>query len=224
MKTVLKISAIFISISLFLPIFVFAQSPSLPHQFFGTVKFADGVAIPNGRTVEAKINGAVVGSSITSGGNYGYSPNLLFALDNNGVNAGKTVDFYIGGIKTNETETFANGSSSQLNLTISTPTPTPISISTPTPTPASGGGSGSNNSLPSSTPGPTPTLIVTPALKIVLTEEQKKVDANKDNKIDVLDFNTLMANWGNTGSNLADFNGNGVVDVMDFNSLMINWS
>ena len=58
-----------------------------------------------------------------------------------------------------------------------------------------------------------------------LSATAQKVDANKDNKIDVLDFNTLMVNWGNTSvGNVADFNGDGKVDVFDFNLLMINWT
>jgi len=41
--------------------------------------------------------------------------------------------------------------------------------------------------------------------------------------IDVLDFNSLMVNWGNSGG-AGDFDGNGTVDVFDFNALMVNWS
>lgn len=204
----LKILALFISISLFLPVFVFAQTPSLPHQFFGTVKFSDGVAVPNGRTIEAKINGSVVGSSVTANGNYGYNPNLLFALDNDGVHAGKTVEFYVSGVKANETAVFANGNSSQENLTIPASLPT---TPTPSPTPTSGGGGGGVT---------TPTAPTSP-----LSAAAQKVDANKDNKIDVLDFNTLMVNWGKTtANNVADFNGDDKVDVFDFNLLMINWT
>jgi len=205
MKSALKILAPFFSIGLFLPVFAFAQTPSLPHQFFGTVKFTDGVAVPNGRTVEARINGSVVGSSVTASGNYGYNPNLLFALDNDGVNAGKTVEFYVSGVKANETAVFASGNSSQKNLTIPAPTPT-----TTTPTHSSGSGGGSS----------TPTTPTSP-----LSAAAQKVDANKDNKIDVLDFNSLMVNWGKTGTgNVADFDDNGKVDVFDFNLLMINWT
>jgi len=58
-----------------------------------------------------------------------------------------------------------------------------------------------------------------------LSAAAQKVDANKDGKIDVLDFNSLMINWGNTSSgNIADFNGDGKVDIFDFNMLMINWT
>ena len=190
---------------LMLPVFAFAQSPSLPHQFFGSVSYTNGAA-PSGLAVEAKINGSVVGSSVTSGGNYGYTPNLLFALDSQGVNAGETVEFFVNGIKANETAIFANGNSTQKNLTILASIPT---TPTPPPAPASPGGGGGGIITQTST----------------LSAEAQKVDANKDGKIDVLDFNTLMVNWGKTGANnVADFNGDGKVDVFDFNLLMINWT
>ena len=219
MKLALKILAPFISIGLFLPVFAFAQTPSMPHQFFGTVKFTDGVAVPNGRTVEAKINGSVVGSSVTASGNYGYNPNLLFALDNEGVNAGKTVEFYVSGIKANETAVFVNGNSSQKNLTIPASLPT---TPTPSPTPTTGGGGGGSTSGGGGGGGgvTTPSTPTSP-----LSAAAQKVDANKDGKIDILDFNTLMVNWNRTESgNIADFTGDGKVDIFDFNTLMINWT
>ncbi len=75
-----------------------------------------------------------------------------------------------------------------------------------------GGGGGGGITTPSTPTSP-------------LSAAAQKVDANKDNKIDVLDFNSLMVNWGKTGTgNVADFDGNGKVDVFDFNLLMINWT
>jgi len=212
MKSVLKILTPVLFMGFFLPGLAFAQSPSLPHQFFGSVNYTNGAA-PNGLVVEARIiNGsvvAVVGSSVTAGGNYGYNPNLLFALDNDGVHAGQTVEFYVNGIKANETKTFTNGESTNLNLTVPASLPTTTTLS---PTPSENTGSSGGVTTPS-----TPT---TP-----LSAAAQKVDANKDNKIDVLDFNTLMVNWGKTtANNVADFNGDGKVDVFDFNLLMINWT
>lgn len=50
-------------------------------------------------------------------------------------------------------------------------------------------------------------------------------DANSDSKVNVLDFVTLMADWGSTQSNdPADFNKDGKVDVQDFVILMANWT
>jgi hypothetical protein len=50
------------------------------------------------------------------------------------------------------------------------------------------------------------------------------VDTNGDGKVDVLDFVTLMAEWGKTGNNIADFNGDGKVDILDFVLLMASWT
>jgi len=53
----------------------------------------------------------------------------------------------------------------------------------------------------------------------------KAGDANNDSKVDIMDFNVLMINWGSTSANNpADFNKDGKVDILDFNLLMINWS
>ena len=70
------------------------------------------------------------------------------------------------------------------------------------PAPSGGGGGGGGGGTP------TPT-----------------VSQLNDNKIDVLDFNSLMVHWGETGtSNIADFNEDNKVDVFDFNYLMIYWT
>ncbi len=102
------------------------------------------------------------------------------------------------------------------NGVVVTPTPTP------TPTPNQGGGGGGGGSYYSSTPTPTPSVSPAPTS---LSAEAQKVDANHDGKIDILDFNILMINWGSTSTNNpADFNGDGKVDILDFNLLMIYWS
>lgn len=50
-------------------------------------------------------------------------------------------------------------------------------------------------------------------------------DINNDGKVDIFDFNLLMANWGDNPTNLAaDINGDDKVDILDFNLLMINWT
>ncbi|MEX0917519.1 MAG: dockerin type I domain-containing protein [Candidatus Paceibacterota bacterium] len=60
-----------------------------------------------------------------------------------------------------------------------------------------------------------------------LSPEAEEVDVNSDGKIDVLDFNQLLIDWGGSsgGSGLStDFNGDGTVDILDFNQLLINWT
>ncbi len=99
-----------------------------------------------------------------------------------------------------------------------TPTsPITIVIPTPTPTPSGGGGGGGGggNYIPPSTPTPTPSLAP-------LSPEAQAVDVFSDGKIDILDFNVLMGNWG--GSGTGDINHDGAVDILDFNMLMANWS
>jgi|GEM_PF-6394249 len=54
--------------------------------------------------------------------------------------------------------------------------------------------------------------------------EIQKTDANNDGRVDLLDFNILMVNWGAVGPNVADFNKDGIVDIFDFNLLMIYWT
>ena len=187
--------------ALIFPIAVFA-SPGIPHQFYGTVSFTSGDT-PDGLLVEAKIDNVSVGSTVTDGGRYGDS--VFYVTDPDGDRNGKTIKFYVSGIDSGETAIFVNGESTKLNLTV------PGTISEPEPTP-SPGGSTPTPTTPAPTPGP-------------LSEEAQKVDANNDNKIDILDFNTLMVNWGSTLSgNIADFNKDSKIDIFDFNLLMIHWT
>ena len=53
--------------------------------------------------------------------------------------------------------------------------------------------------------------------------DAKKADINSDNKVDVLDFNSVIVNWGSAGGS-GDLTGDGKVDILDFNFLMVNWS
>lgn len=55
--------------------------------------------------------------------------------------------------------------------------------------------------------------------------EKMKGDINKDNKINIFDFNDLIISWGDALTNLAaDLDNNGKVDIFDFNLLMVNWA
>ena len=91
-----------------------------------------------------------------------------------------------------------------------------INIPATTSTSSGGGGGGGGGGYSGS---------VTTTSSVTLSAAAQKVDANKDNKVDVLDFVSLMANWGKTGSSIvADFNGDSKVDVFDFVLLMVNWT
>ena len=188
-------------------------APGIPHQFYGTVNFSNGPA-PDGLTVEAKIStGAVVGVSTTKDGKYGYSPNLFFVTDANDgtprdMTPGQEIRFFVNGIDTDATPPFSNGGYTEKNLGVSSAIGTISKSENDVIT--NGGGGGGSYIPPATSP---------------LSAAAQKVDANKDGKIDVLDFNTLMVNWGKTtANNVADFNGDGKVDVFDFNLLMINWT
>ena len=92
------------------------------------------------------------------------------------------------------------------NFVTYTQTTTPASSSSSS---SSGGGGGGGGA-----PAPTPT-----------TSASAKGDATGDGKVDVLDFNSLLIQWGKAGTSLtADLDKNGTVDIFDFNLLLINWS
>lgn len=97
-----------------------------------------------------------------------------------------------------------------------TPNPAPA----PAPAPVSSGGGGGGGA-PAANGG-----IIAQVQNVSATSNiSQKIDSNKDNKIDILDFNNLMVNWGSTQSNnSADFNGDAKVDILDFNLLMVYWT
>lgn len=98
------------------PLAAYAQ-PGIPHQFYGTVSYESGTT-PDGLVVEAKVNGAVVGSSATKSGQYGINPSLLFASKTEGDWSGETAEFFVGGINTGESFTLAKGGYTKLDLTV----------------------------------------------------------------------------------------------------------
>ena len=182
--------------------------PSLPVFFFGNATIF-GHPAPVGAQISAEINGTQVASTqLAIAGKY------FIEIPNGSANIGKTVSFKINGIaKSNNQRQCANVATTPLinfNLIIE-------ADPTPAPNPPSGGGGGGGAIL---TPSPSPNPSSQP-----LTSAQQKVDANKDDKIDALDFNALMVHWGEEGEKIsADFNADNKVDILDFNMLMINWA
>ncbi len=50
-------------------------------------------------------------------------------------------------------------------------------------------------------------------------------DTNQDNRIDLNEFNALVANWGTQNKiNPSDYDAGGRVDIFDFNQLMVHWT
>ena len=122
-RRISAVTLILIILTLVSTTLVFAV-PQMPHQFYGDVTI-DGVAAPNGISVEAKIGGVTYKTTTTLDGKYGHSP--LFKLDSDdpdvagitgGVN-GDTIQFYVDGVLAT-TYTYAIGGSNSLDLEITT--------------------------------------------------------------------------------------------------------
>jgi hypothetical protein len=112
--------------------------PAPPHQLYGTVTVNDNPA-PPGTAVSIRIGGTEVASAATDAqGKYGYSPTLKIS-----GSSGTTMEFYVNGIKAQQTYTLSSGAVTNLNLTTGAasppPPPPPASPApeppTPTPTP-----------------------------------------------------------------------------------------
>jgi len=208
-------------ISLFLlPVASFAAMPAFPMAFWGTITL-NGNPAPVNTVVRAYYGDILAGQVVVAEdeGIYGYTEStkqklvvkegigeLSFTFETPSIN---------GGVETSGcTSVSYAGFTSELtvpkNLVFNTTgcgsgedDPTEPVATTPPSTGGSPGGGGGGVFQPSTV--------------------DKKGDANSDNKVDIFDFNTLMINWGKTGSNLNDFNSDNKVDIFDFNLLMVNW-
>lgn len=208
MKSIQKLIAVLAASVLLLPILAFATTPpTIPLLVYGDVSLY-GATAPAGTIISVSKDSAIVATTtVNSAGKYYFQIPASYA--------GSLLVYKIGSLVAAEKVSLnpAISASDKIDLIIAAPP------SSPSP---SGGGGGGGSYTPLTTPTTTPAT-TTPAA--TLTPEQQKVDANKDGKIDVLDFNSLMVNWGRTGTgNIADFNSDGKVDIFDFNLLMINWT
>lgn len=198
-----------LSVALFLPITALGQGtpPPLPLLVYGDITI-NGSAAPIGTIVSIeKENTEIARVAIVTTGKY--STQIASSY------AGSLLSYKVDGSLVIQ-KTAANPAtkaSDKIDLTVGS---APVVVS------SGGGGSASATVSPSSSASPSATPSATPT---PLTAEQQKVDTNNDAKIDVLDFNALMVDWGQAGANLStDFNSDGTVDIFDFNMLMINWS
>ena len=135
---------------------VYAQPMAFPHQFYGDVTIG-GEAAPLGTVVSAKVDGIESGYVTTwelgkygwglpGAPDYDYQANLLVQGEH--IGNGDLIEFYVNGVKADQTSTFQSDTKTSLDLTAaSMPTLTP----TPSPTPT-----------PTVTPTPTPTPTITP--------------------------------------------------------------
>lgn len=142
----------------------------IPTAFYGTVKI-NGTDAPAGTLITAKINGVEKGSYTTKEpGKYGSSdPNrgdVLLIQTNKTGDIGKTIEFWINGIKTGQTAIY-DSKTQQLNLG-TTPTGAPTSNNVPA-TPAGQVGQATPVSGEKQTP--------TPEVKTALSDEVAKQTA-----------------------------------------------
>jgi len=197
----MKIKPLIISVicgAIVLPAFALAAPPQLPHIFYGNVT-NNGNDVPANTVIIAKVGGVEKGRiTVSMPGKFGGSGALDKKLLVQGnISNGAVISFYIGDNVASQTASFNSGNIQQLNLTFTT-------------TSSSGGNTGGGGGGTTLTPTPT-----TPV----------SGDINNDNKVDILDFSVMMAQWGQTGSGLsADFNQDGVVNILDFSLLMANWN
>ena len=183
-------------------------------QKISTASYTGGMAVMSGKTVlngyEIKITGTNLAISV------------VMKYDATGIDESTVKPYRFNGASWVEITPYTRDtvaktitfsvSSAQTPYSVFGSPVTVVTTTTSVPTSSGGGGGGGAVST---------TTTVTTTLSVAA----QKVDANKDNKIDVLDFNTLMVNWGKTGSgNIADFTGDEKVDIFDFNLLMINWT
>ena len=195
--------------------------PAFPMAFWGTVT-TNGTAAPVGSVVRAYYGSTLVGTAtVQETGVYGYTEptkQKLIVAEGTGAITFKiqAAGFNGGSETTGDTaitqSSFTSGLTVEKNL--------PFTITPPSTGGGSGGGGGGGSSSGGGggggrgAPAPTPT-----------TSASAKGDATGDGKVDVLDFNSLLIQWGKAGTNLtADLDKNGTVDIFDFNLLLINWS
>ncbi len=141
---------------------------------------------------------------------------VTMSYNDNDIDENTIAPYYFDGTNWVEITSFTIDKSANTVTFEIEPGGTPYAVfgtpSTPAPSTGGGGGGGGTTSIPPATP-------------ISLSEAAKKMDTNLDDRIDVLDFNSLMVNWGREeGGNIADFDDNGRVDIFDFNLLMIYWT
>jgi hypothetical protein len=105
-----------ICFSLFIIGFVSAV-PGIPHQFYGSVS-VNGVSAPDNNIISAAIEGDVY-MTVTKDGKYGLSPNIFYIEDPFGDRVGKTVNFFMDGLKVGSA-IFSNNGYTKLDFSAKT--------------------------------------------------------------------------------------------------------
>lgn len=137
-RTITLAVLVVLSILLAPPAAAFAQIPSLPHYFYGTLKI-DNVDASIGTTVEARVAGVQNGPfnpiTTTQAGRYSDpEPPFSYGLLVQGeIVDGATIEFFVNGVKANQTAAWHSGQNTMLNLTagsVTPPTLTPPTVIT----------------------------------------------------------------------------------------------
>ena len=181
--------------------------PSIPLLVYGSVTI-DGKPAPLDTEISAEIDNVEVAVATIIEDIY------FIKIPDGKANEGKTMIFKVNGIidDNNQLQCVNIDTTPVLNFNLTITTQMPSNETTDTSGSTGGGGGGGGYTY------------VPPVLTSELSEAAQAVDTNNDDKIDILDFNTLMVNWGSTAvGNLADFDNNNKVDIFDFNLLMIHW-
>ena len=110
----------------------FAQAPpGIPMIVSGAVTL-NGSASPDGYNITAWDNGALVGSTLTTGGNYSVQ---VCGQSGQSCNPGDTINFQLDQLTTSQTASFARGSAVSLGLDFTgTPNQPPQAVTTAQPT------------------------------------------------------------------------------------------
>ncbi|MHB1162973.1 MAG: chitobiase/beta-hexosaminidase C-terminal domain-containing protein [Minisyncoccota bacterium] len=205
--------------------FVFALAP-LAHasEVFGTVSTP---------YVSTGISGTVVASPTASPDSGTYSGTQSVTLSAPGSSS---IHYFLNTTDLNSALTCSSGTMYTTPITVNGSgllraiacygsTASPIAsfsytISTATtPAPSSGGNSG-GNSGGSGGGGGGGSITTTTTTN---TGSSLIGDINGDGAVDILDFNALLVQWGQSGANLAaDLNHDNIVDILDFNILIIH--
>lgn len=204
-----------------------AAFPAFPMSFWG-VATINGSPAPVGTVIRAYYGNNIAGEiSVKENGVYGYieatKQKLLVGEGAGSISFKFQTPSFNGGVETNGAsqqthEGFVSGAivNKSLEFTIVIAAPASQGGSGG----SSGGGGGGGGSASIAPVAPT-SVVNSPAINAAA----QSVDANKDGKVDILDFNSVMISWGSAvQNNSADFNTDGKVDIFDFNLLMINWT
>ena len=128
--TFIVISLVMSIVILSSPALLAQQPPGLPMIVSGQVTL-NGTPAPDGYNITAWDNGAVVGSTLTSGGNYSIQ---VCGQTGQTCNQGDTINFQLAQLTTSQTTTFSRGFPASLNLDFTgTPNQQPQAVTTAQP-------------------------------------------------------------------------------------------